>query len=149
MAPILLTEPVADSDSNASELLDRLVTAVHGELGADRLWLLFVAVTARYPTPDEFHDGIRTFELSGILEATLWLLDCGLSGASSGSSPEREIIVTRDSVLVEVDHSARHDLHTGIQQVVRQIAPPLVPRSRRDPRRLDGPLRVPSNAHAG
>ncbi len=28
-----------------------------------------------------------------------------------------------DRVIVDVDHSARHDLHTGIQQVVRRTLP--------------------------
>ena len=31
--------------------------------------------------------------------------------------------VVSDGVIVDVDHTARHDLHTGIQQVVRRLLP--------------------------
>jgi glycosyltransferase involved in cell wall biosynthesis len=34
-----------------------------------------------------------------------------------------ELLVVTDRVVVDVDHSARHDLHTGIQQVVRRTLP--------------------------
>jgi glycosyltransferase involved in cell wall biosynthesis len=99
------------------------VGAVRESLRPDWLWLLFVAVASRYPTPDEVAEGIRTFELSGPLAATLWLLDNGLAGASGGSAPGRELRLVCHAVLVEVDHSARRNLHTGIQQVVRQLLP--------------------------
>jgi glycosyltransferase involved in cell wall biosynthesis len=109
--------------TGASELLDRLVTAVHRHLEADRLWVLFVALAARYPTGDEMFDGLRVFELSGITDATLWLLDTALAGAATGSLPGRELVLVRHGVLIDVDHSARHDLHTGVQQVVRHLLP--------------------------
>ena len=123
VAPVLLSDANVDSDLGESELLDRLVSAVLMDLEADRLWLLFVAVTARYPTPDELQDGLRTFELSGIVDSTLWLLDCGLAGASGGSAPGSAMTLVRRAVLIDVNHSALHDLHTGIQQVVRQLVP--------------------------
>jgi glycosyltransferase involved in cell wall biosynthesis len=122
VAPVLLpTEAVTDPGLDASELIDHLVGAVRHDLRPERLWLLFVAVAARYPTGDELLEAMRFFELVGNVDATLWLLDCALAGASGGSTPDRGLSLIRNSVLVEVDHSAQHDLHTGIQQVVRQL----------------------------
>ena len=51
------------------------------------------------------------------------------SGATAGFGAPldgREVgglVVVSDRVVVDVDHSARHDLHTGIQQVVRRTLP--------------------------
>jgi glycosyltransferase involved in cell wall biosynthesis len=128
VAPVLLSSPQSAAldgtgPTGASELLDRLVTAVHRDLRADRLWVLFVALAARYPIGDEMFDGLRIFELSGVTEATLWLLDTALAGASNGSLPGRELELVHQAVLIDVDHSARHDLHTGVQQVVRHLLP--------------------------
>jgi len=122
IAPALLaTEPGPAPDLGASELIDRLVGAVRDDLRSERLWLLFVGVASRYPTSDELLEAMRVFELVGNIEATLWLLDCALFGATRGSTPDRELSLVCNSILVEVDHSAQHDLHTGIQQVVRQL----------------------------
>jgi glycosyltransferase involved in cell wall biosynthesis len=127
VAPVLLPSTPAPTPggtgTGASELLDRLVTTVHRDLGADRLWVLFVALAARYPTGDEMSDGLRVFELSGITDATVWLLDTALAGAATGSLPGRDLELVRHGVLIDVDHSARHDLHTGVQQVVRHLLP--------------------------
>jgi glycosyltransferase involved in cell wall biosynthesis len=134
VAPVLLPSAPTDGligldgldavdGTGASELLDRLVTDVHRDLRADRLWVLFVALASRYPTGDEMSDGLRIFELSGVTDATLWLLDSALAGAATGSLPGQEIELVNQAVLIDVDHSARHDLHTGVQQVVRHLLP--------------------------
>jgi glycosyltransferase involved in cell wall biosynthesis len=124
VAPVLLVGARGpDVEGSGSEILDQLVGAVLDSLRLDHLWLLFVAVAARYPTADELSEGIRSFELSGAFAATLWLLDCSLTGASDGSAPRRELVLVRNKVLVDVDHSAKHNLHTGIQQVVRNLLP--------------------------
>ncbi len=43
--------------------------------------------------------------------------------ANLEASPATGLWVVADRVVVDVDHSARHDLHTGIQQVVRRSLP--------------------------
>ena len=122
VAPILL--PGTDiSESGASEMLDAMVGALLEDLRIDHLWLLFVAVSARYPTRDELLDCQRTFEVDGRFEATLWLLDTALEGALGSSAPRRDMVLLRNTVLVEVDHTAKHSLHTGVQQVVREVMP--------------------------
>ena len=100
VAPILLPR-TALSEGGASEMLDAMVGALLEDLRIDHLWLLFVAVSARYPTRDELLDCRRTFELSGPFEATLWLLDTALEGALGRSAPRRDMVLLRDTVLVE------------------------------------------------
>ena len=88
VAPILLPGTEV-SEGGASEMLDAMVEALLEDLRIDHLWLLFVAVSARYPTRDELLDCRRTFELSGPFEATLWLLDTALEGALGSSATRR------------------------------------------------------------
>ena len=88
------------------DLLDRLVSAVQDRFTTDRLWLLFVAVAARYPSEDELSDGMRKFELSDNDNAALWLLDTALAGGGTGSATHRDMVLVQDSVLVDVEHSA-------------------------------------------
>jgi glycosyltransferase involved in cell wall biosynthesis len=67
-------------------------------------------------------EGLRSFALMPATEATFWLLDRTVApDVSDGAASELEIV--DDRVVVDVDHAARHDLHTGIQQVVRQTLP--------------------------
>jgi glycosyltransferase involved in cell wall biosynthesis len=124
-AHVLLPSELVSTGTVPSVLLEQLVRAVRRDLNADRLWTLFVAVASRYPTRDEISEGIRAFELSGADDdaALIWLLDTSLEGALDGSSPGREINLVRESVLVDVHFAAHHDLHTGVQEVVRQLLP--------------------------
>jgi glycosyltransferase involved in cell wall biosynthesis len=84
------------------------------------------------PTPDDVALGTRFFRLAPAIEAMLWILDYALETARTRVAHMNVKIVCR-GVLVDVDHTARHDLHTGIQQVVRQVLPlwarehPIVP----------------------
>ena len=55
----------------------------------------------------------------------LELMMCFSTSVSTRRRPRRnaEIDVVTDQVLLDVDHSAVSDLHTGIQQVVRSTLP--------------------------
>jgi len=124
VAPLIFgSEHTSPGQLGTAELLTQLVDSVLSDLRTDRLWLLFVTIAARYPTQDELADGVREFELSDNDRATLWLLDTAVEGADDGSAPRRMMTFVQDAVLVEVDHSAKHNLHTGIQQVVRELLP--------------------------
>ena len=86
--------------------------------------LLFVAVAARFPTPEEMTDGRRTFELSGVTDSILWLLDGSLAGAAVGSTPVREIVLVRHAVFVAMSITARNMTFTpDPDQVVRHLLP--------------------------
>jgi glycosyltransferase involved in cell wall biosynthesis len=107
----------------AARLLDALTRSVQRDLAPDRMWLLYTAVSTVFPEADELTAALRTFDLSTPEEAMLWLLErCFLVGRHGGW-PELEIELLTDSVVVEVDFSARHEIHTGIQRVVRSTLP--------------------------
>ena len=65
--------------------------------------------------------GTRFFRFAPTIEATLWLLDCAIESSKNPRVAHMDFQIVCDGVLVHVDHTARHDLHTGIQQVVRQV----------------------------
>jgi hypothetical protein len=117
-----LPEPHPDPATDAAVVLDLLVHQVHDELTPERAWLLYVAVASCLPTSDDLLAVLRRFELSVVGDATLWLLDRCMDAAPAGG-PTRELRVVTGGVVVDVDHSALHNLHTGIQQVVRNTVP--------------------------
>jgi glycosyltransferase involved in cell wall biosynthesis len=107
----------------AASTLERLVRLVRSTLDHEQIWLLYVAVSATLPTPDTVITATRHFELTDDVGATLWLLDNGLAAMRRHSSAGLTLELVRDAVVVETDFSARHDLHTGIQRVVRATMP--------------------------
>jgi glycosyltransferase involved in cell wall biosynthesis len=124
VAPLLLDPraPAAGEQVGAGELLDRLVSAVAGAPTPQQVWLLCCAVGGALPTSEEVLAGLRFLRLATALEATIWMLDYALetAGAPVAHLP---VHVVCGGVVVDVDHTARHDLHTGIQHVVRRLLP--------------------------
>jgi len=53
----------------------------------------------------------------------MWLLEAAYAAGRARGAADLEMEVRRDTVLVDVDFSARHNLHTGIQRVVRETVP--------------------------
>jgi glycosyltransferase involved in cell wall biosynthesis len=53
----------------------------------------------------------------------VWLLEAGYLAAASRGAMDAEMAVVSDAVVVDVDFTARHKLHTGIQRVVRETVP--------------------------
>lgn len=117
----LVQEP--QSARVAGDVLDALVRSVVERPSPDRFWLLCLAVSGSLPTADVVNKGVRFFRLAPAVEATIWILDQALEAARHGVAAGMEIEVVTGGVVVDVDHTARHDLHTGIQQVVRQVLP--------------------------
>ena len=97
----------------ASVLLDRVVRAVHASPSPDQVWLLFLAVSGALPTPEDVMEGMRLFQLDPAIEVTIEILNRALSQRALGAALN-ELQVVSDRVVVEVDHSSRFDLHTGI-----------------------------------
>ena len=120
-APFLMEQSPADPDP--AYLLDALVDAVRRGPSAQRVWLLFVAVTGRFPTSDDAAEAIRRVELESTTDITLWLLDVALESRHNVVIPVHPMRVVTDTVLADIDHTARYELHTGIQQVVRRTVP--------------------------
>jgi glycosyltransferase involved in cell wall biosynthesis len=103
-------------------VLRLLTDHIRSESTPDKLWLLRLAVAGRMATASEVHALRRRLEISTSLETSLWLLEESLADSSSASAT-RAIELVQHGVVVDVDHTARHDLHTGIQQVIRRTMP--------------------------
>jgi glycosyltransferase involved in cell wall biosynthesis len=107
----------------ASELYGRLVEHLHGDQGTDGLWLLMVAMSGALPALEDMEDCLRERDLLGPDDFGRWLLEAAHDASWATGAPELEMDVVTDSVVVDVDFSAQHNLHTGIQRVVRQTVP--------------------------
>ena len=108
--------------SGAADLLVRLVLAVQSDPSPERMWLLCTAAFGAFPTPEDVIAGVRFFQLAPTEEGMLWLLDRALV-TDFNTAGRSEMRVVSECVVVDVDHSACQDLHTGIQQVVRRTVP--------------------------
>ena len=117
-----LSPVLADPVRDAAVVLKMLARLVHADPTPDNVWLVHVAVGGRLPTTGEVEALIRRIELSTDAETGLLLLDACLRTASARSAT-RTMQLVRCGVVIEVDHTARNDLHTGIQQVIRRTMP--------------------------
>ncbi|UOY01222.1 glycosyltransferase family 4 protein [Blastococcus sp. PRF04-17] len=106
-----------------SQLYGRLVEHVHGDPGTDSLWLLMTAMSGALPEPEDIRAGMRARDLGGPADLATWLLEASYVAAGDAGSPDLEMDVVASAVVVDVDFTARHDLHTGIQRVVRETVP--------------------------
>jgi glycosyltransferase involved in cell wall biosynthesis len=127
IAPLLLDAPLPDADrdpaSDAANTLDLLVEFVAAKPSSSRIWLLLTSLCAAYPTRTEIDRIRRLFELLDHRNAVISLLDISLSVASARGEPETDIHIIEGGVIVDVDHSAKFDLNTGIQRVTRCLLP--------------------------
>ncbi|WP_029138217.1 glycosyltransferase [Nakamurella lactea] len=114
---------VEDPADDAATVLDALIRQLGDQPAADQVWLVLTALAAAYPTRDEVAQARRILKLETTDQAAIELLDLGLALAQDHGEPLSEMEVLTHGVLVDVDHSAKHDLHTGIQRVVRNLLP--------------------------
>jgi glycosyltransferase involved in cell wall biosynthesis len=125
-AEVLLTDvPAAQKDParDASELLGLLARSIHDDPATDRLWLLLTAVSGSFPTPAEIARARRELELRDLLDTSIWLLSVAYGVGQSTGTAGNNIEIVTNKVLVDVQFTARNDLHTGIQRVVRHTVP--------------------------
>lgn len=113
----------ADVAHRTGAALETLVAAVRDEPLDDRVWLLIAGLVGALPTRDELDDVRRMLELAQPGRAAADLLAWSLPLTRIAGAPLARIDVLVGGVLVDVDFTARHDLHTGIQRVVRQTLP--------------------------
>lgn len=105
----------------AQVLLDRLVDHVQGDVTDDKVWLLLVATSGVFPVMNEVETVRRLIRTRGRDEVMAEILDRARAARGAGASSAIEIV--SDRPVVDVDFTARHDLHTGIQRVVRETLP--------------------------
>ena len=106
----------------ASSLLPPLIERCTGPGRRDALWLLLTAMFGALPTTEELLDFGRRLELLPAYLAQSRLLADVLADAGRGRL-DLPMTVVSDGALVDVDHSARNDTHTGIHRVVRETTP--------------------------
>lgn len=106
----------------ASALLPRLIERCTGRGRADARWLLLTAAFGAFPTTEQLLEFGRQLELQHPHHAQSQLLADVLTDAGRGRLDLPMMLVT-GGALVDVDHSARTDTHTGIHRVVRKTTP--------------------------
>jgi glycosyltransferase involved in cell wall biosynthesis len=120
VAETLGVPPGTGDGTTTTDTAFALVEHVRTRLQRDEVWLLLVALHGALPTSDAVEDATRTLRLAGSPDVLHGLL----SGVDlAGADPSRELEVVTDVPVVDVDFTARHDLHTGIQRVVRETLP--------------------------
>lgn len=124
LASTPLPAPAGDPAADAAVLLELAVRAVSADLTDARVWLLLTAIAGCFPVRDEVDEARREFELTrDPAELCRYLLDVSLPRAAASGWATATLGLAVGAVLVEVDQSAKHDLHTGIQQVTRNLLP--------------------------
>lgn len=127
IAPQLDPSHVVDLDVSSAErcdqLLGALLDAVRSSGDRSAIWLLLVGVRATFPTREEVRDVQRRLALDRVADVERWLLGEALGPLRSQAGATRELVLVRSRVLVDVNFSAKYDLNTGIQRVVRHVAP--------------------------
>ncbi len=118
-----LPEHAEQPAEDAARVLLSLVRSLGSPPSNSEIWLLLAGISAAYPDRDDVDEARREVELSDPEDAARFLLEFGLSRRHDDAAPLTDIQVVTGRVLVEVDFTARHDLHTGIQRVVRQTVP--------------------------
>lgn len=111
---------VAEGDPLAARLLPQLVETVRGTDDPSTRWLLLTAVRGRFPNGEEFMSFTRQLDLIAAEVTETELLRLAVLG---GGRPDLPLRIVSDAPVVDVNFSARHDLHTGIHRVVRETVP--------------------------
>lgn len=116
-----LSEGSAQGWETAGRLLDAMVRDLQSSPALDRLWLLMTCLSTAMPDAEQLRATARMLRRCDPAKAAVHLLEEALADAVL-AGPVRLRVVT-GGVLVLVDHSARYDLQTGIQRVVRAVVP--------------------------
>ena len=123
---LLPEAPPGRGDDPAGAVADLLEAAVRSLAPApdnDRIWLLLTAVAAAYPSRGQVDRTRRKLQLRGERAAVLSVLADTLDLAAEAGDLTAPIDVVDRAVVVDVDHTAKYDLHTGIQRVSRSLLP--------------------------
>ncbi len=119
-AAVLLPDAAPELDPGA--LLDALVRDLQSDLHLDRVWLLMSCLSMALPDEEQVRATARVLRRGSAAEAAVHLLDEALPEALVVGGGGRLRVVSH-AVLVLVDHTARFDVQTGIQRVVRAVVP--------------------------
>ncbi|MCM6761772.1 glycosyltransferase family 4 protein [Rathayibacter sp. ZW T2_19] len=109
------TAPAADADGLVHQLADALA-----EPGSDEVWLTLSVLTGALPVRDEVVDALRLVRLDGPRALVRSLIGSRANGFVLNRLRTPRVRVVSGAVVVDVHHTARTGLATGIQRVVRK-----------------------------
>lgn len=105
--------------SGRGALLGRLEKLL-GPADPSAVWLALSVLEARLATPEEVRRAVRAIRLDGVDVALGARLPRVVLDWFPARRPEPQVRVVRGAVLVDLDHTARTGLATGIQRVARE-----------------------------
>lgn len=108
-------------DAGRADLLDRLAAVLAGA-DPERVWLALAVLGARLPTSDDVRRAVRAIRLDGVDSAFGSTVLQAASGWLPGGRPPLQVEVVTGETLVDLEHTARAGLATGIQRVARETA---------------------------
>ncbi|WP_420120201.1 glycosyltransferase [Nakamurella sp.] len=118
-----LPAPAGSPESDTAAVLSAIADQLHAHPTNDRVWLVLAGLAAAFPTRDEVDRTRRRIELADPEQTAIALLEDAMAAVGTAGTPLARVSVAVGRVVVDVDFTARHDLHTGIQRVVRQTVP--------------------------
>jgi glycosyltransferase involved in cell wall biosynthesis len=120
---LLDPEPAAQPQSLGQIILAFEHAVDHSsESAMTKAWLALVSIFGEYQEEPALENAARICRLRGGHGLAELMLE-SLEGAKpDAAAVDSELEVVRDGVLVDVSETAGHDLHTGIQRVVRELA---------------------------
>lgn len=125
IAPELLGRAVAPQEGPAgilaAALLPELIAST-GTVRGPKHWLLLTALGAAFPTAAEVEQFARQVELDDP-DCVARDLFARFRARGRVGSPDLEMDLVTDEVVVDVDFCARNDKNTGIQRVTRAVMP--------------------------
>lgn len=108
-----------DPDTTTMILLEHIADLLEQAENVDPLlWLLFIAFYSKYPSEDDFRAVRTQFDLDGAANTLATLATDGPAQPETWAKSAQIKIVETPMILVT--HTAKNDLHTGIQRVVRE-----------------------------
>lgn len=114
---------VVDPATDAAEVFELLVRKIEDHPVDDHVWLLLTALSADFPTRGDIDRTRRRFQLDPPTKLRMFLLDGALQRIARAGTALAEIDLVVGGVIVDVDFTAKNDLHTGIQRVSRNLLP--------------------------
>ena len=85
-------------------------------------WWSWAVVTATYPNDDELDALVVIAERGGPVALIAWVVEEHGRRLRAGTASERGLRAEPGAVLVDVTHTAAHDINTGVQRVTRGVA---------------------------
>ena len=110
-----------DANTSPLDVLLSLVDQVRERRRLDEAWLLIVGVTGAMPDQVLVRSVARALDLRESDDSVRWLLDALAPLAMQGGNAGTTLRVVQDRPLVDVSLTAKNDLLTGIQRVVRGV----------------------------